>query len=375
MINDKVFWRLDNGILSVEKRGTLRTFLSEEEKAQIQIIVIGEGCSRIGGCVFTDCKNVTTVLLPTSLRIIAEDAFRGCSKLNTIVLPENLIGLSEGAFYDCTALEYVELPKKVHTLPKNVFRGCTGMKKVILPETILRIDKNALLGCEAELLYRGESVQINGDTILRKDTKEVMWYLSSGKGTVKLDDKPFVLYDDTLGSFPGVKVVAYDKDVCNWNRKKPICGAQFEITVQYPFYCRVGDLFWTGCEDNQFVKAKLVSVLSSDETKARVRILVLNIVNWLDFARPASEAEKNRLQNKHFYNSYGFGGELIQPLWRQVDVRTIEVYNTWVDDCFNDYIHTDDDGIDHHIMTKFDGRIFIGDRVLGYHEYSPFKKT
>ena len=373
MKNDNVIWRLENGMLTVGTQGTLRTFLSEEEKPQVQTIVISEGCTRIDGCVFTDCKNVTTVFLPKSLRIIAEDAFRGCNKLKNMELPEKLIGLSEGAFRDCTALEYVELPQNVHTLPKNVFRGCTGMKKLMLPESILRIDKHALAGCEAEILYRGELVEIQGDTIRRKDTKEVMWYLSEGKRSVKLDDKPFVLYDDTPGSFPGTKIVAYDKHTCNWNQQKPIHGAQFVITVQYPFYCRVGDSFWTVCPDNQFVKARLVSVLSSDKASAIVRILVLNVINWLEFVRPVSEVKKSRLRNTCFYDSYGFGGELVKPVWWQVDSRTIEVYNTWVDDCFNDYIYTDDDGIDHHIMTKFDGRIFVGDRVLGYHEHGPFK--
>lgn len=79
MANDNVKWRLKNGILTVEIYGTLHAFLPKEEKSKIRKIIISEGCSRIGGWVFSGCKNVTDVILPDSLRIIAEYAFLGCS--------------------------------------------------------------------------------------------------------------------------------------------------------------------------------------------------------------------------------------------------------------------------------------------------------
>lgn len=367
-------WRLENGTLTVDTQGTLHKFLSEEEKLKIQKVVIGKSCSRIGGDVFAGCTNLLEVILPESLRIIAENAFKDCHQLKNIVFPGRLIGLCEGAFHNCYALEIVNLPKHLHSLPNHVFRGCRGIKKLILPEKILRIGKYALPDCGAEIFFRGNPVRIQGDRILHKDTKDVLWYLSTSKGTVKLDREPFKLYSDTLGNFPGVKIVAYDTDICNWNQQKPTLDAQLVITVRHPFYCSIGESFWTAYQDNQFVKARLISILSSDDSGAQIRVQVLNVLNLLDFIRPISEDEKSRLLREQSYDAKGFGGDIHPPFWKQVDVHMVEVFNTWGggDYNFHGYIITDVDGIDHHVIGKHGGRLFVGDRVLGHNLYFPY---
>ena len=293
MAGKKVTWQLENGILTVNVQGTLPTFLSEEEKTKIKQIVIGEGCSRIGGWVFAGCENVTDVLLPMSLRIIAENAFRGCSHLNNIVLPEKLVGLSDGAFQSCATLESMVIPKNIHTLPRNVFRDCTRMKKLVLSEGILRIHPSALWGCEAEIFFRGELVQIHQDVIVHKDTGEVLWYLSQGNGEVKFADFRLAS-NDVLGSFDGTKLRAYDAHACNWNQQELVCGAQYGMTVKSPFCRRVGDSFWSEYMHDQFVKARLISIMEADKFSARIRVMVVDIVNWIQYVRPVSEDKKKQ---------------------------------------------------------------------------------
>ena len=373
MAGKKVTWQLENGILTVNTQGTLPIFLSEEEKRKIQMIVIGEGCSRIGSWVFAGCENVTNVLLPVSLRIIAENAFRGCSHLNNITLPEKLVGLSESAFQSCAALESMVVPKNVHILPRNVFRDCIGMKKLVLSEGILRIHPYALLGCGAEILFRGESVQIHRDVILRKDTGKVAWYLSHGNGAVEFADCRLVS-DDTLGSFRGTKLRAYDTHACNWNQQELVRGAQYELTVKSPFCRRVGDSFWSEYQNDQLVKARLVSILEVDKFSARIRVTVVDIVSWIKYVRPVPEDKKKHLQDMRCYEIRDFSGDLERPFCRQISEKIIEVYNVWDggDFQFLDYIYTDDDGIDHHVMGKYGGRIYVGDKVLGYHTYFPY---
>lgn len=373
MAGKKVTWQLENGMLTVNAQGTLHTFLSEKEKRKIKRIIISEGCSRIGGWVFAGCENVTDVLLPMSLRIIAENAFRGCSHLKNIVLPEGLVGLSEGAFRSYVALESVILPKNVHTLPRNAFRDCTGMKKLVLPDVILRIDQRALWGSEAEILFCGELVQLQNDLLLRKDTKAVIWHLSHGNGMVDLDYNRLTCAD-ILGSFPGTKLRAYDTRTCYWNQQELVCGVQYEITVRRPFCRRVGDSFWSAFQNNQLIKARLMSIMAADKFSAQIRVMVVDIVNWIKYVRPVSEDKKKHLQEMHCYEVRDFSGDLDPPFCRQISEKMIEVYNVWDggDFQFLDYIYTDDDGIDHHVIGKYDGSVYVGDNVLGYHKYFPY---
>lgn len=370
MANNNVKWRLENGVLTVEIYGTLHAFLSKEEKSKIRKIVISEGCSRIGGWVFAGCENVTDVILPLSLRIIAEYAFLGCSRLKTIALPENLIGLCEGAFCGCAALEMMKLPRNIHTLPRHVFRDCGGMKKLILPDLVQRIDKWALKCCGAEIVFREEEVLVQNDLILWKKTKKVAWHLSDGNGTVNLDFNRL-----SFGAgFPGEKLVSYDIKTCDWNQQKPVHGAQCEITVSRPFCCRVEDSFWVEYLDNQFVRARLLSIMKTESISAQIRIVVLNVVSLWEFVGSVSEDKKKCLQDTHCYDVGYLRGDLEIPFCRQIAARMIEVYNVLDGGDFQYlyYIYTDDDGIDHLIMKKHDGEASVGDVVLGYHKYFPF---
>ena len=148
--------------------------------------------------------------------------------------------------------------------------GLYRNEKLVLSEGILRIHPYALLGCGAEILFRGESVQIHRDVILRKDTGKVAWYLSHGNGAVEFADCRLVS-DDTLGSFRGTKLRAYDTHACNWNQQELVRGAQYELTVKSPFCRRVGDSFWSEYQNDQLVKARLVSILEADKFSARIR--------------------------------------------------------------------------------------------------------
>lgn len=244
------------------------------------------------------------------------------------------------------------------------------MKKLILPEIVLRIDNFALKGCTAEIFFRGESVLIQDGTILRKDKKNVIWEFSDGKGTVNLDMNRLM---DTDG-IQGMKLRAYDMQTCDWNQQKLMCGAQYITTVRRPFCCRVGDSFWVAYGDNQFVKARLMSIITFDSISAQVRVVVLNIVSLWEFVRPVPEDKKQYLQNTHCYDVEYFRGDLEIPFCRRISAKMIEVYNIWDggDFQFSDYIYTDDDGIDHFVIEKYDGEVFVADNVLGYHKHFPY---
>lgn len=153
-----------------------------------------------------------------------------------------------------------------------------------------------------------------------------------------------------------------------------MCGVQYEITVRSPFCRRVGDSFWSAFQNNQFVKARLMSIMAADKFSAQIRVVVVDIVNWIKYVRPVSEDKKKHLQEMHCYEVRDFSGDLDQPFCRQISEKMIEVYNVWDggDFQFHDYIYTDDDGIDHHVIGKYGGRVYVGDNVLGYHMYFPY---
>ena len=64
------------------------------------------------------CKNT---VIPSSVKVIAEGAFRGCAKLRRIEIPEGITTIGASAFRGCTGLTSVKLPSTITTIGTYAF--------------------------------------------------------------------------------------------------------------------------------------------------------------------------------------------------------------------------------------------------------------
>ena len=53
---------------------------------------------------FWNCKNLTSITIPSSVTSIGEYAFYGCKSLTSITIPSSVTSIGDGAFYYCTNL-------------------------------------------------------------------------------------------------------------------------------------------------------------------------------------------------------------------------------------------------------------------------------
>ncbi len=114
---------------------------------RIQTLVVEEGVTTIGAEAFSDCPNLTKVVLPSSLTTIGNDAFADCTALEEITLPDSVTKLESGIFTRCTSLKKAKLSDSLTKLGEQLFYGCTSLTEVSLP-TGLRVLSNQLFyGC------------------------------------------------------------------------------------------------------------------------------------------------------------------------------------------------------------------------------------
>lgn len=104
-------------------------------KSQITAVVVDEGVTELGTCCFYGCSALTSVSLPSSLKIIAGGtlnygAFRECTSLASITLPEGLEKIEAMAFRGCTALTAIKFPDSLTSLGTSAFRDCTALRTV-----------------------------------------------------------------------------------------------------------------------------------------------------------------------------------------------------------------------------------------------------
>ncbi len=93
--------------------------------------VNGQKVTAIGEFCFSECNDLTTVILPDSVKKIDDYAFAGCRNLRGIYVPEYAKTIGKMAFADCSALEAVYLPGTLSQIGYGCFDGCESLDYVL----------------------------------------------------------------------------------------------------------------------------------------------------------------------------------------------------------------------------------------------------
>ena len=84
----------------------------------------------IGKNAFFDCKSLTFITLPDSIKSIGFGAFMSCESLSKITLPESVKSIEGYAFYRCESLTEITIPSSVKSLGHDVFSHCISLKTI-----------------------------------------------------------------------------------------------------------------------------------------------------------------------------------------------------------------------------------------------------
>ena len=96
---------------------------------------------------FKDCPNVTSVLIPSSIKSIGINAFENCSNITETTIPEGVTLIGNNTFLGCEKLASVTLPTSLENIGANAFAGCTSLTSIVLPKNIQEIGANAFANC------------------------------------------------------------------------------------------------------------------------------------------------------------------------------------------------------------------------------------
>ena len=102
---------------------------------------VGESC-------FLGSKELTSVILPKTVRMIDDGAFLGCVGLKELVLPSALESIGPNAFSGLL-LKEIKLPQTVTTIGESAFENCTSLVSMDLPAGLERLSDYLFSGCTA----------------------------------------------------------------------------------------------------------------------------------------------------------------------------------------------------------------------------------
>jgi len=126
-----VQWTLDDaGTLTISGMGATKSYEYKTKipwysyREEIQDLVIEEGVTDINSNYFCGLINITSVMLPSTMKKIGGYAFENCQNLESVTLNEGLETISGMAFRECVSLKTIHLPASLTQLPYTAFVGC-----------------------------------------------------------------------------------------------------------------------------------------------------------------------------------------------------------------------------------------------------------
>lgn len=149
-LGDDIYYVLySNGKLLVRGSGEMYNYNLNDNVSplrgnnDIMSVVVSNGITSVGDCVFENCENLKNASLPESVKTIGDASF---------MQGDGTMGVVHG-------LENVNIPPKVTTISGSAFWG-SAITSLNLPETVTEIGKYACREC-----YKLKSVRIEGSLV------------------------------------------------------------------------------------------------------------------------------------------------------------------------------------------------------------------
>ncbi len=128
---------------------------------------IPNGVETICATAFYKCANLTSIEIPSSVKVIEEWAFGICDSLESVVIPNNVTTIGNSAFYKCTELANIEIPDSVKVIEGWAFYKCTSLTEIIIPNSVTTIGESAFYKCTSLINIKlSDNIQIINEWLL-----------------------------------------------------------------------------------------------------------------------------------------------------------------------------------------------------------------
>ena len=110
-------------------------------------IILEKNVTSIGNKAFSSCSSLSNISIPDSVTSIGNYAFSNCTRLSSISIPDSVTSIGDGAFSSCSSLSSISIPDNVSAINNNTFRGCTVLSDVTIGSSVSKIGLNNFYDC------------------------------------------------------------------------------------------------------------------------------------------------------------------------------------------------------------------------------------
>ena len=122
--------------------------ISFSDCKNLTYVMIPDSVTEVGSGAFSDCESLAKVIIPDSVTSIGDNAFKGCKNLISVAIPDSVTEIGVAAFSDCKSLTSFTIPDGV-TEMDNTFWNCESLTSVMIPESVAWIKPGVFNGCRS----------------------------------------------------------------------------------------------------------------------------------------------------------------------------------------------------------------------------------
>ena len=163
---DSMYPKLSDGLTSWHKVILATKSREPSQRPKIKVELTGE-ISRIGSGIFRGISYISgDVVLPDSIREIADSVFSGVTFEGKIKFPSQLKTVGNSAFEEAQFTADLELPEGLQSIGENAFRG-NNIGNITIPKTVRKIGLYAFY--KDEMGLDGKNIITNNSNIKLSD--------------------------------------------------------------------------------------------------------------------------------------------------------------------------------------------------------------
>ena len=175
----------------IVREGTLGIASGAFENCRdITSIVLPSSVKSIGDKAFDSCFALTTVNIPDGVRKIGDYTFGYCHKLTSVGLPDSVTEIGNCAFFDCTSLVSVNIPAGVTEIKDGTFQHCTELVYITGGEGLVKVADNATVNCPKIALTEYGNIKYRFFTPVEPVNKDITYAIFK-KGTTSIPARFF----------------------------------------------------------------------------------------------------------------------------------------------------------------------------------------
>ncbi len=119
----------------------------------------------IGFASFMDCVNLKAIRIPAGVTSIGESAFQGCRSATELDIAASLTEIQAGTFRNCVKISVLNIPDTVESIGIGAFAGLSEITEINIPDSVVTIGSGAFSSCvKVTEVTIGRAVKTLGDS-------------------------------------------------------------------------------------------------------------------------------------------------------------------------------------------------------------------